>query len=62
MKRDAAQTLRDLFYEAETEFPDKSTAFLMEIVCGRARHYHLGFQPDHGDVAEALSKTPKTKI
>jgi hypothetical protein len=38
---------------AEEEFPDKSTPFLMQIVCDRyLNQYH--HEIDHGDVAEAL--------
>ena len=60
MKQKKAKALAEFFDEAENDFPDKSTEFLLEIAAERARHrgYH---GVDCGDIAEALFQTSKTK-
>ena len=47
-------TLKELFDEVESEFPEKSTEFLLEVTAERARQ--MGIKPncDSGDVAAAL--------
>ena len=57
MKEKRAKDIRAIFDQVEEEFPDKSTEFLMEITCQRAR----GMDLDHGDVAEALQQTSRAK-
>jgi len=57
MKAKTANYIKGLFDQAEAEFPDKSTEFLMEIVCQRAARTS-GRILDHGDVAEALQQSP----
>ncbi len=56
MKPDKAERIRILFDSAEEDYPQKSTEFLMEVTCQRAR-YAFKMEIDHGDVAEALTKT-----
>lgn len=61
MKLKKAKALTAIFEQADSDFPDKSTAFLLEVSAERARHqgYH---DTDCGDIAEALFLTlPKTK-
>ena len=47
------QAIRDLWDEIEDEFPDKSTEFLMQMVCDRG-HIMYRWDIHHGDVADAL--------
>lgn len=54
MKVKTKKKLKQLFDEAEEQFPDKSTAFLLEIAAQKA--HQLGMQHvDSGDIAEALT-------
>jgi hypothetical protein len=47
------ERILQLWDELDEEFADKSTEFLMEMVCDRFRlMYHQGI--DHGDVSTAL--------
>lgn len=46
-------TIIELWDQAEDDFPDKSTGFLMQIVCDRYKMVHRQ-EIDHGDVATAL--------
>jgi hypothetical protein len=47
------ERILQLWDEVDEWFPDKSTEFLMEMVCDRFRlMYHQGI--DHGDVSTAL--------
>ncbi len=59
MKPDKAERIRTLFDLTEEDFSGKSTEFLMEVTCQRyfAQYRHT---IDHGDVAEALTKTART--
>jgi hypothetical protein len=48
--------IRELWHDIEDEFPDKSTEFLMQMVCDRG-HFMYNWDIDHGDVSTALVET-----
>lgn len=54
VKVETSENIRQLWGEIEDEFPDKSTPFLMQMVCDRGRLMYR-WDIDHGDVAEALA-------
>lgn len=48
------ERIADLFDAIETEFPDKSTEFLLELTAHNARRRGIKKKCDSGDVADAL--------
>ena len=55
MKQRTTIELKELFNECESEFPDKSTEFLLEYTAEMARIRKIKFDCDCGDVAEAIA-------
>lgn len=47
------ERINDIWDEVETDFPDKSTEWLMSFVCD-VYFQRYGSEIDHGDVAGAL--------
>lgn len=54
MNTQVKQQLNELFHEIDSEFPDKSGAFILEITAERARIQNIKHDCDAGDVAESL--------
>lgn len=48
--------IKEVFDEAEKEFSDKSTEFILEITAQRVRDRKIKRDCDAGDVAEAIGE------
>lgn len=61
MKQSQALEIREIWKQVEDEFPDKSTAFLLEVTVKRCRIRMLMLGCDCADIADALIQTEDVK-